>query len=416
MRRGGWLPGVLLAALLASYGFSAAVSWWLLRHFDFTALQRGGFTVIDPGALAGINFRQYFAGRFFVWDAQWYDVIARVGYVWQPTATERQSLAFFPLWGLMLRPIYRLTEVHQHLLAVMLTVVIAYAAIDQFFRLGVRLIGPRAAAIATVLYVAYPAAHFLLQSYPTGLMNLIALLVLRDVIDGREWRPALLAGIGTAAGPLMVVPGFTVWLVALWRRRERLLQPRVLLLLLGLGVLALSGLIAFVGWQAVALHDPFAFLAAQRPWDQSRGLASRLWRFVWMTLILPDFYHIGWLGHDFVHFMRTGQYFWAFVRFEFAMNFFFRALLMIGLFWTISIKPRAVPLYGVLVMLFYIFFHGTKHGGFSMMRLIYICAPAFWGLGRALQREPVWAWGTAIMFTLALIAQEIFSDIGQLVL
>ena len=89
---------------------------------------------------------------------------------------------------------------------------------------------------------------------------------------------------------------------------------------------------------------------------------------------------------------------------------------MVGLFWTIAVKPRVVLVYGVLVILFFIWFHGTSHNGVSAMRLIYICAPGFWGLGRALQSERGWAWGLIGFSAVMLVAEEICSDIGQLVL
>ena len=403
-----WLPAACLLALMASFGLSAVAGWLLLRH--------GGYHGPDPLITPGMRFYPYLASRFFVWDGQWYDVIARVGYVWHPSTTDRQSLAFFPLWGLLLRPLYRILPAHQHLAALLLTLAVAYAAIDQFFRLGRRLVGDRAAVIATVLYAAWPAGHFLLQSYPTALMNLLALLVLRDGIEGREWRPALLAGLGTAAGPLMVVTGFWIWLLAAYRRRDRLFAPRSLLTLLALGLLALWGILAFIGWQAVALHDPFAFLMAQKPWDLPRPPLARLWRGVWMSLVLQDLYHIGRLLAEMVRFWRHGDLFWAFVRYQFALNFAGLTLLMASLFWCIAIRPRSLLLYGGLALLFYIIFHGTTHSGLSTMRLIYIAAPSFWGLGRALQRETMWAWGVALVFSLALIGQEILLDIGQLVL
>jgi len=214
----------------------------------------------------------------------------------------------------------------------------------------------------------------------------------------------------------MVVPAFLVWLVAVWRRRRRLFRSSSVMLLAGVGLLALSGLLAFVAWQGLAFHDPHAFLLAQRPWDQPRGLAVRLWRFTWMMLVVPDIYHIGWLLHDCVGYLRAGANPQAFVRFQFAVNFVFMTLLMIGLFWTINVKPRWVALYGLLVMAFYVWFHGTTHGGLSTMRLIYICLPGFWGLGRALQRERAWAWGVIGLSAAALMAEEISSDIGQLVL
>lgn len=408
VKRADWLPLGLLAGLCVTYGASAVVGWFWLRRY--------GFSQPDPLLVPGMSFWSYFGSRFFVWDAQWYDVIARVGYHWYPSATARQSLAFFPLWGLVIRPIYALTRWHQHLWVLLLILIVAYGSIHLFFRLAQRLVGERAAVIATVLYVFFPAGHYLLESYPTGLMNLIALLVLRDVSDGREWRPALIAGIGTAAGPMMVVPSFLVWLAAVWRRRKRWREPGALAVLLGIGLVGLGGLLAFVAWQGVALHDPFAFLAAQRPWDHPRGIGERLWRFTWMILVVPDLYHIGRLMGDFVHDLQAGALVAAFGRYEFAVNFLFMVLLMVGLFWTIAVKPRLVLLYGCLVVAFFVWFHGTTHNGISMMRLLYICAPGFWGLGRALQREPAWAWGVVGVSVVALVGQEICSDVGQLVL
>lgn len=403
-----WLPLGLLLALGASFFGSACIGWVLLQH--------GGFVVHDPLIVPRMSFGQYLISRVFVWDAQWYDAIARVGYVWHPSVTERQSLAFFPLWGLVIRPVYWVFRDHQQLWVMALIVLVAFASIALFLRLGRRLVGDRAAAAATMLYAFFPAAHFLLQSYPTALMNLIVLGVLHEMLAGRRWRPAWLAGIGSAAGPLMMVPGLTLWLVALWDQRHRLRQISGIFSLFALGLIAIGGLLGFLAWQGFALHNPLAFLMAQTPWDQPRGLAARALRFTWMLLILPDIYHIGRLTADFVGMMRSGAYDPAFIRYEFAVNFLFMTLLMVGLFWTIAVKPRFILLYGALAVLFYLWFHGSTHNGLSTMRLLYICVPGFWGLGRALQREPVWAWGAIGLSVVTLVVQEVYSDIGELVL
>jgi hypothetical protein len=170
-----------------------------------------------------------------------------------------------------------------------------------------------------------------------------------------------------------------------------------------------------VGWQAVALHNPFAFLMAQEPWDQKRSLALRLWRFTWIMLVVPDLVHMVNLGFKIHSYLRWGDHFRAYIRYEFLVNFLFMTLLMVGLFWTIGIKPRLVLLYGALSVVFYVWFHATTHSGLGTMRLMYICIPGFWGLGRALQSERIWTFCVVGVSVAALFMQEICTDVGWIV-
>jgi hypothetical protein len=113
---------------------------------------------------------------------------------------------------------------------------------------------------------------------------------------------------------------------------------------------------------------------------------------------------------------RAGDIFGAYVQYQFALAFIELSLLSLGLFWTIAVKPRLILLFGVLAMIFYIGLHGIHHSGLSLTRLIYICIPGFLGLGRALGASPKAATGLVVVSFLLLLAQEIFTDINEIVI
>ncbi len=220
-----------------------------------------------------------FLGRFFPFDAIWYQHIAGNGYTWDPSQPKlKQDVAFFPLWPAVLTIVSLLpaSASAQRWLALLLAATFGAASIRAFQLLALRLLPTPAAITAMFLFALYPAANFLLESYPTGLMNLLTIAALLALLDGRYVRAAMFSGIVTAAGPLGLGTAMAVCAQAAVHTLARVRQAdrsvslphsaAELAWLLGLGLLSVSGLLAFLVWQQCKLDDAFAFMHAQSAW------------------------------------------------------------------------------------------------------------------------------------------------------
>jgi hypothetical protein len=238
-----------------------------------------------------VRMQPHVVDRFFPFDAAWYERIATDGYAWDPGQPSlKQDVAFFPLWPGLLRLAFWFVPPAARWIAVGMSAAFAFASVCAMHRLAREVLPARAADAATWLFALYPAASFLLLSYPTGLMNLLCILAMLAVLRRRFWLAALCAGLVTASGPLGLGTAMAVWVCAVqdrWAGPGRL--AGVLAELLVLGGLAVSGLAGFVVWQWVALDDAFAFIKAQGAWAAPLPWLARIPRAIEQVLILPDF-------------------------------------------------------------------------------------------------------------------------------
>ena len=371
-----------------------------------------------PAALA-----PHFAERFFTWDAGWYDGVATLGYGWAGAGHGEQNIAFMPLWPMVLRVVYALFGHGPagRAAVVCLTAALACGAILLFARLAARVLPTRAAAgWATAFYALSPAATFMLQSYPTALMNCLAAACLLAIAQRRYGPAAVIAGLATAAGPLMAALSVTLTSAVLldpdWRASPALFGctlklpwPAAAML-----VAALSGwgLAAFVLWSWVAMGDPLAFVAAQSAWVHPLPLTHRLWTFVRLELMLPAVWDAGVQLHGMARMLHQGtapeaQKSWAY------------ALSLIGIAATIgfslaalALRPRLLGFYGWFLTTAYVWLIATNLEGYNGLRLIYAASPASLGASFLLYRWPSVAAVVLVGSALALAAQTYLSFAG----
>jgi hypothetical protein len=332
-----------------------------------------------------VRLQPHITDRFFPFDAAWYQRIATDGYSWDPTQPGlKQDIAFFPLWPMMLRLAAWCAPTPEgaRWITVGMSAAFAFASVCALHRLAQAILPERAVSTAVWLYALYPAASFLLLSYPTGLMNLLCFLAVLATLRGRFWWAALCAGLVTASGPLGLGTAMAVWLCAARGGRTSL---HAAARLVGLGALAISGLAGFLLWQFFVLGDAFAFIKAQGAWATPLPWIARIPRAIGQLLILPDF----GLGFAYlVHALHARNLVALQAELEKGLHnaALGLALMMCLLCW--RRVPRVVKYQGLFTLLLFIWFHSTSRPGNSTLRLTYCAVTTFLGLAFLLQDKP----------------------------
>jgi hypothetical protein len=223
------------------------------------------------------------AGQIIALDGVFYRSIATTGYHWNPALGTQlghgENLAFFPAFPLILAALARLTPLTPALNAAA-SLILGLAGTAAFARLAKRISPPKQARLATLCFAAWPAITFFVMGYPAGLINLCAANCLFHAIQRRPLRAALWCGLGTAAAPQLVfiALAFCLDLARPWLKTRP--TPRAALTTIATGALSIWGLLAFMAYQEVTFHDPFAFLAAQHGFAELPSVLPHLRRLV----------------------------------------------------------------------------------------------------------------------------------------
>ena len=360
-----------------------------------------------------VRLQPQIVDRFFPFDAAWYQRIADHSYAWDPwRPSVKQDVAFFPLWPMVLRLIgwcVKWPEAARWTIVVV-AALFGFASVYAVHQLARAALSPRAAMTATWLYALYPAANFLLLSYPTGLMNLLCVLALLSAQRKRFWLAALCAGAVTASGPLGLGTAMAVWLCAAENRIDFLRAApaklaAAVLELLALGALSVSGLAAFLLWQLLAFGDAFAFIKAQGAWATPLPWLARIPRAIEQLLILPDFgLGLAYLAHA-LH-ARTLVALQAELEKGLQNAVLGWMLCMCAACW--RRVPRVVRYQALFTLALFIWFHSTSRPGNSTLRLTYCVLTTSLGLAWLLERKPgltLWVFGVsaAMLFCAAFL-------------
>lgn len=359
------------------------------------------------------------------WDAELYEQIALRGYREGQTGAPTGLIALFPAWPIIDSALLAIVGNPQAArgLAMLVSGCAGIVSVISFCRLARSNLPTEAAALATLLYALYPGAHFLFQPYPTALMQLCTILVVQNLVDGRLWRAAVISGVATAFGPLMVfngiaiiVTGFTV----AWR--DRRVNPRAFqqfcLYAPILGTVALSGLLLFMLWQAIVFRDPFAFIAADTAWGVSKAdgepmtLAMHAKRALALALIIPDLIRTASRLQMAVSLAAQGDWSQAQISFEDAVDLLFVFLLSSGAIAALRLQARPIALAAILVIAGFIWFAGAPKGGQAAIRLLYPAVGGFLGLASLVNANRALAWVMLLMFAAFLLLDQAFLVAG----
>jgi hypothetical protein len=403
-----WAPSfyatiACLGVILSGLALGALVPPPWVGHFGSWPAELHGHTVAS----------------FFPFDAVWYGRIATQGYVWTPATPDvKQDVAFFPLWPILVRLVQAAIPglITASWAIVAMAAGFAWASIRAFDRLALRLLPRQSAKTATWMFALYPGASFLPMSYPTGLMNLLTVMALLALLDGRLWRAAVYAGLATACGPLGLATGLTVaamaarhaWLggFAAAPDGHRL---RALFRAAGISLLAVSGLAAFIVWQAVFLGDPVAFMKAQLAWDTPLPWLQRIPAAALQVMILPE---LAGAIRGLKHIAHPPSTDWLQFSLNGSLNRAAQAAGLIALAAGRRAAPLPVLLQGGATFAVFIIFNSASRPGHATLRLLYPAMGMFIGAAWLLRHHPRIAAGILAIFATLLFGAAFLIQAG----
>ena len=241
-----WAPARPLLRPVAVYAASRAVvvvAMWL------------GTKLFPPLSLAGAAS---------TWDGGWYLLAASGGYPDAVPVEGGSTLAFFPLYPLLVRAVDAVPLLTPIGAGLVVSGLAALGAAVVIWLLGRQLLGADGADRAVALFAFFPGSFVLSMVYAEGVMLLLSAGCLWALVRRRWLVAGVLAALATASRPNAVaLVGACGWaaVVAVRSRREwrALVAP----------ALAPVGILAFFGYLWARTGEATAWFAAQRAgWEE----------------------------------------------------------------------------------------------------------------------------------------------------
>ncbi len=381
---------------LLPLGLGAALLIWFGIFCGYYFFSRG----LDP--ISGT-----LANTLVNWDAKWYLDIAQNDYSYQPHSPAGQNIIFFPLYPLLLALLGHILPFSLAPLGICLAAGSGVLSLVLFHRFAEDHLDTSQAVAATWFYALYPGAFFFASVYPTGLINVFALLALLAWYRQKSYLSAFWLGLGSACGPLSVFFAFALWVILAaqaWHERHwRSLLPSLLR-----GLLACSGLLAFIVYQTVVFHMPLAFIEGHASYLGELSAGEKLLN----ILQLYPFY-----GGDFTPLWQALQGENTLLNPARSVYFLFNAfclganlLALLTFLWR---REWAWAWIALILLAAYLWFQGASQGPVSTYRLLYLNLPVFLLAGRLLLWRPFWGrllLGTSVV---ALFLQSAFFVSGH---
>lgn len=252
-----------------------AAIWIVLAIIGSISLWAAGGKPVSP--FSEELARWPFLDMWARWDAQWYDRIAREGYFF--SATEQSSVAFFPVYPLLIRA---LTAIGFGPLTagIVITTLLGALAFVLFYEWCTLFAPATSARFASWVLALWPLAFFLYGAvYSDALFLVLICGAFLSLEKGNFWLTVLLGIIATATRP--VGPAVVIGLLA--RAIElRVSRKEKLRIVDFLPALAGLGLAAWMAWQWMRFGTPTAFVQTQAGWNQTPG-PSTWFKINWIT-------------------------------------------------------------------------------------------------------------------------------------
>ncbi len=353
--------------------------------------------------------------RFFAWDSDWYDSIARQGYSWHPGSTAADNIAFFPLWPLLLRAIATLAGNGPagRICTVLVTTALGLASIFAVHSLARATLPPTPARWAVAFYALNPAANFLFRSYPVGLINLLAALCLHALLQRRYWQATIISGLASAAGPLAACLSLTVIIAAAADPRA---PKRRALPLAAIAALSLWGLLAFSAWSLHTFGNPTPFIAAQSGWETPLPFLQRCRIALKLALILPDLSQAARALHDTASLVAQSRGPEAETRLQNAIGYITLATSLVASLSCLRLPQRCLACLPLLVAAAYIWLVATNLGAYATPRLLYPALPSCLGLALLCRNRRILSAAILLLSGATLITEEYLTLAGYWVI
>ena len=232
----------LVVAIRALVFAAGVVSLWVAAE-----------DAVDPVYATGVPL--------VAWDALHYREILVRGYPPVPSAV----VAFFPAYPLAARALVPLLTPEAALLVV--ANVCTLAALGVAYVWARELVAAEVALAGTLLTAAYPPAAFLSAAYTEGPFLLLVALTFLAMQRQAWYGVALASGIATACRPTGLALAAVAWLGAAGAGWRQWRGARTLLGLAALGLIAVSGAVAYELFLWRHYDDPLVYTRIQKYWD-----------------------------------------------------------------------------------------------------------------------------------------------------
>lgn len=232
----------------------------------------------DPGILRALA----------VWDGSWYLSAAVQGYPANPPTLNGEaitsSIAFFPLYPLMIRGVTWLTGISE-LAAAIVVAFVAGLAMTILLWLLVRAVCNEQVAQRSVLLVCFfPGSVVLSMAYSESLMLALSMLCLLALLSRRWISAGVVGALATATRPNAVA----LSLCSLWAAGRAISRDRDWRAVIA-PLLTPLGFVGFMLFLWARTGDPFVWFRVQREaWGEHFDFGLRTLQEVWILFVLRD--------------------------------------------------------------------------------------------------------------------------------
>ena len=255
-------PEAASGAVARLRGHAWLVGWWAAGR-AVVLLAALAVHLFGPRGYLDTQVRGSAFGLLDSWDASWYRMIARSGYLLVPG---RQSdPAFFPLFPLLLRIVHRLGLGYGPS-GILISNVALLVALVVLYALTRELLGETIARRATVYAAIFPLGYVFSMTYPESLV--LALIAAAGIaaLRGRWVLAAACAGGAALARPEGIFVALPLAAIA-WQQR-RTLTPAGRGLAVGAVAAPAAALASFPLYLNRVLDDPLAWSHAEHAWGR----------------------------------------------------------------------------------------------------------------------------------------------------
>jgi hypothetical protein len=292
--------------------------------------------------------------RLIRWDSGWYGAIVRDGYRYTEDPSIQGPTVFYPLYPLISYVVKLLFGVDHFVALLLVANVAALAAALLMTKFVKDELGDEIALLSLAFFCFFPTSVFLSAGYTESLYLVCVLASFILMAREKFVFAAALAGLsfGTRPTGIVMIP------VILWEMVHRRVVPwmRLLPKMALCGVLAASGLLAYMAFLWIKFGNPLAFVTPQAAW------------------------HSG----TFLDRLVSGLTLAAFQRVNFLSAGWFVCFLALTI-WSFRHLRSAVSLYGLGALALPYFTVGIHIG---MNRYVLVCFPAFMCMGILCKGRP----------------------------
>ncbi len=280
------------------------------------------------------------------WDANYYVGIATLGY------TNRQVMAFFPLYPLLIRGVMFVTH-SPDVAGLLISNIAEMAMFTILYRLVAEDFGKERAYYTVLYFAIFPSAFFFSGIYTESLFLCLSILTFYQIRHGRWFLAGICACFASLTRPdgmYLAIPFCYEYLSRIWQQQNLSLQAflvrkQMVTFLKGIrwdicfGLLFFGGVLLFMAYGLVHFQDFLAFVHAHKYWGRHTSFPG-----VGILRSVGSILHQGFLSYIGLHNML-----------EFGTDLF--ALVMIVLMfvgpWKFEPKLWAYGIYSLTLFLYF---------------------------------------------------------------